>query len=74
MLGPGKKSKAWVKFRADFIKDKKNFEGYYVCEMCERWVEYIEVDHIVKRSIDPSRVFDPTNLRLLCHDCHVSVT
>ena len=65
--------KEWLKYRKNFLKDKRNHEGYYVCEKCERWVEYIEVDHIIKRSIAPDRVLDPTNLRLLCHDCHLSV-
>lgn len=60
----------WLAFRAKFLKDKKNFQGYYICENCERGFTHIEVDHIVKRSIDPSRVYDESNLRLLCHECH----
>lgn len=63
----------WLKFRAKFLKGKKNFQGYYVCERKGEWVKYIEVDHIIKRSIAPDRVLDETNLRLLCHDCHIEI-
>lgn len=65
--------KEWLKFRAKYLKGKKNFQGYYVCERKGEWVTNIEVDHIVKRSIDPSRVLDETNLRLLCPPCHREV-
>lgn len=67
------KLQKWLKFRKKFLKGKKNFEGYYICEKCGRWVENIEVDHIIKRSIAPDKVFDETNLRLLCNSCHRSV-
>lgn len=67
------KSQKWLKFRKEFLSGKKNFEGYYTCEHCGRWVEYIEVDHIIKRSIAPDRVFDHTNLRALCSVCHRDV-
>jgi len=72
-VGLGSKSQRWIKFRKEFLKDKKNFEGYYTCEKCGRWVEYIEVDHIIKRSVAPHLVFDMSNLRALCSPCHRSV-
>ena len=64
------KLQKWLKFRKGFLKDKKNFQGYYICSLCGKWVENIEVDHIIKRSIAPDRVFDETNLQLLCNICH----
>ena len=67
------KSQRWIQFRKQYLKDKKNFEGYYTCEHCGRWKEYVEVDHIIKRSVAPHRVFDETNLRLLCSACHRNV-
>lgn len=63
----------WLKFRKSFLKGKRNFEGYYTCSLCNKWVEYIEVDHIQKRSVAPHRVMDETNLRLLCGNCHLDV-
>lgn len=72
-MGSQSKSQKWIKFRKKFLEGKKNFEGYYTCEICGRWKEYIEVDHIIKRSVAPDKVFDETNLRLLCHDCHIGV-
>ena len=68
------KAQKWATFRRNFLKGKKNFQDYYICEICGSWVKNIEVDHIVKRSIAPNRVFDETNLRLLCPPCHRSVT
>lgn len=65
--------KEWLKYRAKFLKGKRNHEGYYVCELKGEWVKNIEVDHIEKRSVAPHRVLDHTNLRLLCHDCHIEV-
>lgn len=45
--------------------------GYYECNYCHKWLHYIEVDHIIKRSVRPDLVFDKSNLQLLCHSCHV---
>lgn len=67
------KLQKWLKFRKAFLKGKKNFEGYYICSLCGRWVENIEVDHIIKRSVAPDKVFDESNLRLLCSSCHRNI-
>lgn len=73
MEGQISRNTKWLSFRKAFLKGKQNFQGYYTCELCGRWYENIEVDHIIKRSIAPHRVFDETNLRILCHDCHLKV-
>lgn len=63
----------WLKFRKQFLRGKRNFEGYYICALGGEWTQYPEVDHIIKRSIAPGRVLDETNLRVLCHNCHLKV-
>lgn len=64
------KLQKWLKFRKAFLKGKKNFEGYYICQHCGRWLENIEVDHIKGRGSHPELVFDKNNLQLLCNSCH----
>jgi len=39
------------------------------CEHCHA-TEHLQVDHIVPVSVDPSREYDVSNLRVLCRPCH----
>lgn len=41
-----------------------------MCRKC-REVEGVDIHHIVPVHKDPSRVFDPTNITLLCESCHL---
>lgn len=66
----GKKLAKWLAFRKKYLADKATFEGYYICNGCSKWTSTPEVDHIRKRSLAPDRVFDETNLQILCSDCH----
>jgi 5-methylcytosine-specific restriction endonuclease McrA len=54
------------KFKAKHVK----YGGWYECNHCHKWTQAPEVDHIIKRSIAPDRVLDPTNLQILCWKCH----
>lgn len=60
----------WQRLKKKFKAGKDDFQGYYPCNQCGKSFKEIEVDHIIKRSVDPSRIYDETNLQLLCHDCH----
>lgn len=85
--GWGKASKAhlpalearWKALRAEYMAEVVNDEGYWECSTkhghgCGRWLTKPEVtvDHIIKRSVAPDRVFDKTNLQILCwNPCHL---
>lgn len=60
----------WITFRRNYLKGKQNWEGYYECDNCRSWVVFIDVHHIIKRSVRPDLVYDIQNLRLLCRACH----
>lgn len=64
------KASQWLAFRKRYLKDKANFQGYYKCNACGKWIDSPEVDHIRKRSLAPDRVFDESNLQILCSPCH----
>jgi len=66
----------WKKTREAYLKTVEIENGWYRCSTennhgCGRWVQYPEVDHIIKRSVRPDLKYDPTNLQVLCHECHV---
>lgn len=42
-----------------------------VCMSCRASNKEIHVDHIVPRSVDPSRELDLENLQILCVDCNI---
>jgi len=66
----GKRTREWLAFRRQYLSGRRNHEGYYVCPGCDRWVDAVELDHIVKRSLAPERRLDEGNVRMLCSSCH----
>lgn len=74
---PGKRKKnqgttSWLAFRSVFLEGKKNFEEYYVCEWCGAWTKEPEVHHLQERSIRAHLIYEPTNLVVICNDCHTT--
>lgn len=72
----GKKGKAWIKARNEFIKKSVasgrieiEFGGSPEgrCEVCGEW-NYLDVDHIVSRGRGGSNEED--NLQFVCRKCH----
>lgn len=53
-----------------FRDSKLNYQGYLICELCGSWCGS-DADHKVKKSVDPSRRYDPANKQILCRDCHI---
>lgn len=66
------KSYRWKRVRDKFLKEHKLDEpgDWWICTHCQRWTDAPEVDHIIKRSVRPDLVLQPTNLQILCHNCH----
>ena len=64
----------WKKIRLEVLS-----EGDNRCALCGRTKfdlrddntkVCLTVDHIISRSIDPSKELDKSNLQILCSDCH----
>lgn len=75
----------WRKLRAATLRENIEFYGHLTCERCgvsrtwriewSGWLPKIvdrkfEGDHVVPRSIDPSRELDPDNIQALCSCCN----
>lgn len=63
---------AWQRFKKRFKAKLVRDDGYYECAICHAWITNPDVDHIIKRSVAPDRIYDETNLQLLCRPCHVA--
>jgi len=50
-------------------ESKLNHQGYLICNNCGSW-DGSDADHIVKKSVDPSKRYDPENKQILCRRCH----
>lgn len=86
MLGPLKKSATGVKRnrssyeyqqrKRQWLKAHREFNGYYICELCHKWTDSPELDHIdpTRMGGSPSRLMNEDNWQLLCRDCHQSKT
>lgn len=66
----------WFRTKNKFLKTKV-VDDLYQCDPsnghgCGRMFsrEYITVDHIIKRSVRPDLVFEPSNFQVLCQPCH----
>jgi 5-methylcytosine-specific restriction enzyme A len=71
----GKRGKLWIKTRKEWIKlNPPNFQGYWTCDICKKWTENIDLDHIKKRGSHPELLTDLSNLRPLCRECHIKET
>lgn len=68
--GPGNKQKNKLRF----IRLKKLHEGKG-CELCGKHLTQAdsELHHIKPLSLYPQLKYEPNNLMLLCHDCHVGL-
>lgn len=72
-IKPGKVSKEWLKTRRAWLKaNPPNFEGYYECYLCHKWVpaEDITLDHVISRTRAPGRRQDISNLEPCCSKCN----
>lgn len=56
------------------IRLRKLYEGKG-CELCGKYLtaETSELHHIKPQSLYPKLKYDPSNLMLLCHECHVGL-
>lgn len=66
----------WSALKKEFKAKHVQENGWYICDTsqgygCGRWFQYIEVDHVIKRSVRPDLKYEEGNLQLLCHDCHM---
>jgi 5-methylcytosine-specific restriction endonuclease McrA len=62
----------WLKFRREFMQGKANFQGYYVCQECKKWIQLPHLHHIKTRGSHPELALEPSNIILLCDKCHRS--
>lgn len=61
----------WAKARRIWIKNNPpNHQGYWICAICGRWTQDLEVDHILPRSGSPELRFNQDNLQGLCPRCN----
>ncbi len=56
----------WEKFEKEYWEKHRNEKFCHICGEKKR----VELHHIVPRHIDPSRIFDESNLIPLCRACH----
>lgn len=70
----GKEGRKWLAFRKKFLKGKEEWDGRYLCSLCKIPTEFIEIDHIQKRSSHPELKYEVSNLRLICRRCHIEET
>lgn len=49
---------------------KPNHEGYYECYMCNKWVTYLEAEHVKSKARHPESRTDPSNFKPTCDDCN----
>lgn len=65
--GKGRGGRAWRK-----LKDEILARDNYICQCCGRVGGRLELDHIINTAVGGTD--DPTNLQILCHDCHKQKT
>ena len=70
-----KVSKEWLAFRRQWLKDNPPtiWPECWTCGICGQPVDLpnLDLDHIVDRSVDPSRRLDPTNIQPSHHSCNI---
>ncbi len=54
----------WSRFRAQWLRQ------HPLCEDCDRLAQCVH--HVEPRHAAPHRMYDPTNLASLCHECHAA--
>jgi 5-methylcytosine-specific restriction endonuclease McrA len=73
MAANGMSNRIWERTRQKWFKENPpNFEGYYVCYLCEKWVSVKEItlDHVIPRSRRPDLKYEMSNLQPACWDCN----
>ncbi len=73
MGGLGRHAILWIKKRKEYLKNNPpNFQGYYICYLCHKWVpaNEITVDHIIPRSRAPYLRYEDSNLAPCCDPCN----
>lgn len=69
----GKQGLKWQQTRRKWIKENPpNFQGYWVCYLCGKWIDKYEMtlDHIIPRSGDATLIHDFSNLQPACYPCN----
>lgn len=66
----GKQGRAWQSFRANWFYD--NQAEFYYCYLCGVKMLPAEttLDHIIPRSRDPKKRYDPENIKVCCYSCN----
>jgi 5-methylcytosine-specific restriction endonuclease McrA len=49
---------------------KPNHQGYYVCYLCGRWIDYLMAEHMNSKARRPDQRTDKDNLQPTCADCN----
>jgi 5-methylcytosine-specific restriction endonuclease McrA len=65
----------WRTLRARLIRKRRRSDGTWMCALCNAPItdqRDIELDHIVPVSVDESRAFDESNLRVVHRTCNRS--
>lgn len=71
----GKQGLKWQRTRRAWFKENPpNYQGYYECAICRKWIKNPDLDHIKKRGSHPQLRYELSNLRPLCRPCHIKVT
>jgi 5-methylcytosine-specific restriction endonuclease McrA len=57
---------AWRRFREAL----RLARGVFRCEACGVIEDHLEAHHVIPITADPTREYDPNNIRFLCRRCH----
>lgn len=66
----------YKKIKAEFLKEKEEWGGWYTCNWCDVYTQAPELDHIKNTGMggSPERLLDKKNFQILCRDCHEAKT
>lgn len=56
----------------DKWKDKQqpNYEGYFQCYICGKWIDYLMAEHVKSKARSPESRTDPDNFKPTCSSCN----
>lgn len=67
----GKQGRKTAKAVAEWKrKTPPNHQGYWVCYICEKWVDYLMAEHVEGKARHPSMRTDHDNLKPTCAECN----
>ena len=49
---------------------KPTHEGYFICYMCGKWVDYHMTEHVKSKARNPELRTDPGNFKPTCGPCN----